>query len=155
MTINILNSLNIHVLRTCLCGRRPAVFFFKEQGRRVLSASMPEVSVYITPLVPLPFRYYPNPQESGGAWVAQVLIWSPGALIHWTHVLDLNWAMLTSVPISIVYKQHHINSPLSRKLHFVPFNYCKPHKWAMSSGHFQCLRKLNRFTFGVFSVLER
>ena len=43
--------------------------------------------------------------------------------------LHLNWAMLTSVPTSIVYIQHRINSPLSWKLYFLPFKYCKPHKY--------------------------
>ena len=69
----------------------------------------------------------------------------------------LNCAMLTSLQTSIVYIQHLINSPLSWKLHFLPFNYCKTHKYmyAMSGGHFQSLRKLPRCTFGGFSKLQR
>ena len=69
--------------------------------------------------------------------------------------LHLKWAMPNSLPISIVYIQHCINSQLSRKLHFLPFKYCKPHKYAMSGGHFQCLRKLPRWTFGGFPILIR
>ena len=34
--------------------------------------------------------------------------------------LHLNWAMPTSLPTSVVYIQHRINSLLSRKLHFLP-----------------------------------
>ena len=50
--------------------------------------------------------------------------------------LHLNWAMPISLPTSIVYTQHCTISQLSRKLHFLPFRYFKPNKYAMSSGHF-------------------
>ena len=69
--------------------------------------------------------------------------------------LHLNLTKRTSLPTSVVYKQHQINSPLSRKLHLVPFKFCKPHKYAISGGHFQCLWKLPRCTFGGFSILQR
>ena len=75
------------------------------------------------------------------------LFWiSDQRLIKWIckscHVfklgLHLNWAMPTSLPTLVVYIQHRVNSPLSRKLHFLPFQYYKPNKYAMSGGHFQC-----------------
>ena len=66
-----------------------------------------------------------------------------------------NWVMPTSLPASIVYIQDCINSPLSQKLLFLPFKYCKPHKYAMSGGHFQCLWKLPWWTWWGFSILLR
>ena len=67
----------------------------------------------------------------------------------------LNWAMPNSLPASVVEIQHCISSPLSQKLYFLPFNYCKPHKYSTSGGHFQCLQKLPRCTFGEYSMLQR
>ena len=45
-----------------------------------------------------------------------------------------------------------INSPWSRKLHFLPIK-CKSYKHAMSGSHFQCLLKWPRCMFGGFSIL--
>ena len=75
-----------------LCDdRRQAAgsIFFKRTGKGGgYSALRRRKSVLILPLLgPLSFGWYSNPQESGGAWVAQVLVWAPGAFIHWTHVL--------------------------------------------------------------------
>ena len=57
--------------------------------------------------------------------------------------------MPISLPASVVYIQYRINSPLSRKLHFLHthvhcIKYWESSKYAMSSGHFQCLQKFNR-----------
>ena len=68
----------------------------------------------------------------------------------------LNLAMPISLPgASVVYIQYRNNSPLSWKLHFLHFKYCKSHKYAMSDGHFHCLQKLPRCIFGGFTLLQR
>ena len=38
-------------------------------------------------------------------------------------------------------------NPWSWNLHFPPFKYCKSHKYAMSGGHLQSLRKLPSYIF--------
>ena len=75
-----------------LVSRRPAVSFLKEQGRvggtQRLGAG--NQCLYFPFLGPWSFGWYPNPQDSGGAWVAQVLVWALGAFIHWTHFLVIH-----------------------------------------------------------------
>ena len=53
--------------------------------------------------------------------------------------LHLNWAMTTFLPALIVYLHYRFNSPILRKLHFLPFKYCKSHNYALSDRHLQCL----------------
>ena len=69
--------------------------------------------------------------------------------------LHLNWAMPTSLPESIVQIQHCINSPLSRKLHFLPFKYCKPHKYANKWRAFSLPLKITQVNiWGVFNTTK-
>ena len=67
-------------------GRQPAAvsIFFKRSWRGGHSEFRRRKSVLMLPLLGLWYLgWYPNPQESGGAWVAQILVWALGALIHY------------------------------------------------------------------------
>ena len=68
-----------------IIGRRPAAgsIFFKRTGKGGYSEVRCRKSVLILPLLgPWSFGWDPNHQESGGAWVTQVLVWALCAWIH-------------------------------------------------------------------------
>ena len=48
-----------------------------------LSSVTLEIGAYIAPCRNRVSPEYPYPKETGGAWVAQFLVWAPGILINW------------------------------------------------------------------------